>query len=69
MKKYKVIIGTDYVQGYLKYGHGEAIVEANSPEEAKKIAIENKDFELIVDNYSVEDHEYNYDDVRVEEVE
>lgn len=69
MKKYKVIIGTNYITGYLRYGHGEAVVEANSPEEAKKIALENKDFELFIDDYSVEDYEYNHDDIEVEGVE
>lgn len=61
MKKFKINIPLDYVQGYLRYGHGEILVEAESEEEIRE-KIKNKeialyDFEVIVDEYEVDDYE------------
>ena len=43
MKKFMVTQECDYVTGYLRYGHFEGIIEANSLEEAKKIIEEAKE--------------------------
>lgn len=61
MKKFKINIPLDYVQGYLRYGHGEILVEAESEEEIRE-KIKNKeialyDFEVVVDEYEVDDYE------------
>lgn len=70
MKKYNVIIGCDYVQGYLRYGHLEGVVEATSAEEAKAIALAEHDyFDLVVDDYSVNGYEIDKSDIEVSEVE
>jgi len=59
MKKYKVTIPVDYVQGHLRYGHLEGIVKVENEEELKKL-IENKEIEdylsIEVDDYRVEDY-------------
>lgn len=36
MTKFKVFQDADYVQGHLRYGHREGIIEADSEEEAKE---------------------------------
>lgn len=69
MKKFKVSVPCDYISGYLRYGHGEAIIEANTIEEAKELAKEWDDYNLIVDDYEVNDHDsYNFDNMTIEEV-
>ena len=60
MKKFKINIPLDYVQGHLRNGHGEILVEAESEEEIRE-KIKNKeidlyDFGLIVDDYEVDDY-------------
>ena len=59
MKKFKVGKDFDYITGYLKYGHAEVIVEAETEEEAKALAEEKfNDFEykVVVDAFDIEDH-------------
>lgn len=57
MKKFKVTVPCDYFQGHLRYGHGEAIIEAESIEEARKKAKDFDGYDLIVDDYEIEDHD------------
>lgn len=72
MKKYKVTIPLDYVQGHLRYGHLEGIVEVENEEELKKL-IESKDvrdyLDMEIDDYSVDDYgDEDYDSLKYEEV-
>lgn len=69
MKKFKVIVPCDYFQGHLRYGHGEAIIEAESIEEAKEKAKEWDDYDPILDDYELSDHDsWNIDDMTIEEI-
>lgn len=43
MKTYKVCVPVDYIMGYLRYGHAEFNIEAESAEEAIKKLQENKE--------------------------
>lgn len=71
MKKFKVVVSCDYVTGYLKYGHGEVVIEAENEEQAieqgKKLA-KSRDLDIYVDVYSLEDYEYDLDNIEVTEV-
>lgn len=72
MKKFKVNVPCEYVQGYLRYGHGEAVIEAETIEEARAKAreyAEGRDLDIILDDYSLEDYAYDMDSLKVEEVE
>ena len=57
--EFKVCKNLEYVRGYLKYGHGEVIVNAESEKEALAIAekaFADNDYDVIkVDDYEVED--------------
>ena len=56
--EFKVCKNLEYIQGYLKYGHGEVIVDAESEEEALAIAEEafkNNEYDVEVDEYEIED--------------
>lgn len=56
--EFKVCKNLEYVRGYLKYGHGEVIVNAESEEEALAIAeeaFENDDYYIELDDYEIED--------------
>lgn len=56
--EFKVCKNLEYVRGYLKYGHGEVIVNAESEEEALAIAEEafkNDSYNVEVDDYEIED--------------
>ena len=56
--EFKVCKNLEYVRGYLKYGHGEVIVNAESEEEALAIAeeaFENDGYNVEVDDYEIED--------------
>lgn len=69
MKKYNVIIGCEYVQGHLRYGHLEGVIEATSEEEAKAIALAMPEYlDLVVDDYRVDDYEIDNGDIEVSEV-
>ena len=68
--KFLVTQDVDYVQGYLRYGHFEGIVEADSEEDLKRKMKEpgfNDYLDLIVDDYSVEDYgdrgDYEWEEV------
>lgn len=70
MTKFKVNVPCNYVQGYLRYGHFEGIVEADSKEDAiEKI----KDYvtgylELEIDDYEVNDYDADYDNIKISEI-
>lgn len=68
MKKYNVYIGCKYVEGYLKYGHFEGIVEASSEEKAKAIALA-KPYRLnfVIDDYDVNVYMIDKNDTEVSE--
>ena len=71
MKKFMVTQECDYVKGYLRYGHFEGIIEANSLEEAKKIMEEKGSHDLlslVVDDYSVNDYDVGDNGYEFEEV-
>ena len=71
MKKFMVTQECDYVTGYLRYGHFEGIIEANSLEEAKKIMEEKGScdlLQLVVDDYSVDDYDVGDNKYEFEEV-
>ena len=56
--EFKVCKNLEYVRGYLKYGHGEVIVNAESEEKALAIAeeaFENDGYNVEVDDYEIED--------------
>ena len=56
--EFKVCKNLEYVRGYLKYGNGEVIVNAESEEEALAIAeeaFENDSYNVEVDDYEIED--------------
>ena len=71
MTKFKVNVPCNYVQGYLRYGHFEGIVEADSKEDAiEKIKYYlNGYLNLEIDDYDVNDYEANYDDIEISEIE
>ena len=60
MAKFKVFQDADYVQGHLRYGHREGIIEAESKEDALN-KLENEGYtdylDLEIDDYSVYDVE------------
>ena len=69
MKKFKIEVPCDYIQGHLRYGHGEAIIEAEDIEQAKEIAKDWDDYSLIVDDYEVDDHDnYDFDKMTITEI-
>lgn len=69
MKKFKVTVPCDYFQGHLRYGHGEAIIEAKNLEEAKEKAKTWDDYEPILDDYRLEDHDsWKLEDMTIEEI-
>ena len=71
MKKFMVTQECDYVTGYLRYGHFEGIIEANSLEDAKKIMEEKGSHDLlslVVDDYSVDDYDVGDNGYEFEEV-
>lgn len=69
MKKFKINVPCDYVVGHLRYGHGEAIIEAETEEDAIEKAKKWDDYDLIVDDYEIEDHDsWDFDNMTMEEV-
>lgn len=74
-KKYKIEILTEWIAGYLKYGHFEGIVELTDEEleeikngsmSPKEVAVEC-DLNLVIDAYDVEDIG-GYEEPIIEEV-
>ena len=71
MAKFKVFQDADYVQGHLRYGHREGIIEADSKEDAlNKLKNEGyrKYLDLEIDDYEVESVDYGDNEVEIEEI-
>lgn len=70
MKKFKVEVDCEYIDGHLRYGHGETIIKAENLEEAKQKAKEWDDYDIVVDSYRLNDHgKFDFDNMRIVEVE
>lgn len=71
MAKFKVFQDADYVQGHLRYGHREGIIEADSKEDALN-KLKNEGYtdylDLEIDDYSVYDVEYGDNKFEIEEI-
>lgn len=76
MNKFKISVPYDYVSGYLRYGHGELIIEAESLEKLKE-KMSTKDgqeyFEELcdveVDSYEVNDcGKLDFSGMEIEEI-
>lgn len=70
--KYKVFVPCDYVIGYLRTGHFEGVVEANSIEEVKTNLMRGsvwRNLDFVVDDCRAEDYEVNFDEIEIEEYE
>ena len=73
MKTYKVCVPADYIRGYLRYGHAEFNIEAESAEEAIQKLQKNKEIcqkmkEGIIPN-DPDFEEIDYDQVKVDDYE
>ena len=67
--EFKVCKNLDYVQGHLRYGHGTITIEAESEEEALKLAekaFEDDNYEVEVDSYEIEDYGDFYGEAYIE---
>lgn len=72
MAKFRISQEADYVKGYLRLGHREGIIEADSKEDAlNKLEKEGyTDYlDLIVDDYRIEDVDYGDNEFEIEEME
>ena len=71
MAKFKVFQDTDYVQGHLRYGHREGIIEADSKEDALN-KLKNEDYTdylyLEIDDYEVDGLSYGDNEFEIEEI-
>jgi hypothetical protein len=54
-KKFKVYVPLDYIQGYLRNGERVYEIEAESQEEALKLAKDSDDYNNECTDYSIED--------------
>ncbi len=61
--KFKISQDCDYAEGYLRYGHLEGIIEAESKEELEKMIKENPDYVKDSMGFEVDDYELNDYDV------
>ncbi len=69
MKKFKVVVPCEYIVGHLRYGHGEAIIEAKDIEEAKQKAKEFDDYDIEIDDYEIDDcGSFEFEDMEIEEI-
>ena len=77
MKTYTVCVPADYIRGYLRYGHVEFDIDAESAEEAIQKLQKNKeicqkmDEGIIPNDPDFEEIDYNrveVDDYRIEEI-
>ena len=68
--KYRVTQDIDYVNGHLRYGHFEGVIEVDSEEELKE-KLKDPDFrdylDLVIDDYRVYDigecGEYEWEEI------
>lgn len=72
MAKFKVTQEADCVMGYLRYGHREGVIEAESKEDALN-KLKNEGYtdylDFVLDDYSCEDVEYGDNEFEIEEME
>lgn len=72
MAKFKVSQEADYAMGYLRYGHREGVIEAESKEDALN-KLKNEGYtdylDFVLDDYSCEAVEYGDNEFKIEEVE
>lgn len=72
MKQYRISVPVDYISGHLCYGHKEIVIETDkelTKEEALEMAQEARDWDLVVDDYSVEDYgDLDFDGLTFEEI-
>lgn len=72
MKEFRVPQDVNYVQGYLRYGHREGIIEAESKEDALD-KLRNDSYtdylDFVLDDYSLEDADYDDQPFEIEEIE
>lgn len=71
MARFFVKQKADYVMGYLRYGHREGYIEADSIEDAMirlKKGGYAKSLDLVVDDYSVEDVDYGDNEFEIKEI-
>lgn len=68
MKKFKVTIPCEYVQGHLRNGIANAIIEAEDFEEATQKALEYDDYDIEVLDYSIEDYQLDYNSAKIKEI-
>lgn len=71
MAKFKVMQDADYMAGYLRYGHREGVIEADSKEDAlNKLTNEGyaNRLDQVVDDYRIEDAEYGDNPFEIEEI-
>ena len=72
MAKFKVTQEADCVMGYLRYGHREGVIEAESKEDALN-KLKNEGYtdylDVVLDDYSCEDVEYGDNEFEIEEME
>lgn len=69
--KFSVNIDCDYVMGHLRYGHLEGEVEAESEEKLKEMIKDgsiNDYLKLVVDSYSVDDYEADWNSVKYTQI-
>ena len=71
MARFFVKQEADYVMGYLRYGHREGYIEADSIEDAE-IKLKEEGYtdylDFVLDDYEVEDVEYSDNEFEIEEV-
>ena len=67
MKKFKVTIPCEYIQGHLRYGHAEGIIEAKNIESITNLG--DLDLDIVVDDYEIDDYELDFENARIEEIE
>lgn len=71
MKTYTVCVPTEYMAGYLRYGHGKFSIEAESAEEAIKKLQENKEMCKKMDTGEIPNDpdflEFDYDSLVVDD--
>ena len=72
MKKYKVFLPCDRMDGYLRYGHFEGIIEADSVQGVlERLNDYDRVYELLdleIDDYRINSYEINFEEISVEEI-
>lgn len=69
--KFRVTQDLDYVNGFLRYGHKEGIVEVESEDKLKEMIESGKIFNYMdveIDDYSIEDYDDGGNKVEWEQI-